>query len=179
MLHAARGGRRWLFGVGWEPLGVVFVLSDPLDFDARELAPECFGAVGLGNVFRGLCHEWFFEDTEQVIGRFLEVLLAVVADATAAIAHAPDRASRQRLGRFDLLGHLVAGVAHLVQCQRGYPCVRADTLLMAMLTSNFGHTNSSPAVYRQAVELGGDIGSRPLMAAWTLSKCGGKALITL
>lgn len=36
LLHAARGGRRWLFGVGWEPLGVVLELSYSPRFDVRD-----------------------------------------------------------------------------------------------------------------------------------------------
>ncbi|MNE99268.1 hypothetical protein D3C80_1979170 [compost metagenome] len=79
------------------------------------------------------------EDAHQVVGCFLEVLLAVVLLDQGAAAHSPYAALRLGFGRLDLEGHLVAGVAQLIQSQGFHPLVSADPHNVAVLARDFGH----------------------------------------
>jgi hypothetical protein len=69
----------WWSGLGREPLVVVFELTDQLDRYMRDLALKAQRAVMAIDEGLRLLDETFLENAQQVIGRLLEVLLAVVA----------------------------------------------------------------------------------------------------
>ena len=115
MLHAVRGGRRWLFGFGGEPLGFIFELRNQLGRDVWHLQLKLVSSIRIGNKVRRDLLEPFLEDAEQVIGGCFELIFAKVPVDHAAAIYMPNDALRLGLGRFDLLFDDVAGSAELIE----------------------------------------------------------------
>ncbi|MNN76076.1 hypothetical protein D3C81_1924250 [compost metagenome] len=111
----------------------------------RNLALEAKRAVVTFDESLRLLDEVLLEDSHQVVGCLLVVLFAVVTLDQAAPTDLPHAAFRLGLGRLDLQGHLVAGVAQLIQGQCFHPLVGADPHRVAVLALNFRHGDSSPA----------------------------------
>ena len=88
---------------------------------------------------RSLFDEALFVDSQQVLSGRVVVFFPVPAFVNRAIAYEPDRKLRRLFGSFYFLGHLVAGVTHLVQGKGRYPSISSDALGVAVFALNFRH----------------------------------------
>lgn len=88
---------------------------------------------------RSLFDESLFVDSQQVLSGRVVALFPVPAFVNRAIAYEPDRKLRRLFGSFYFLGHLVAGVTHLVQGQGRYPSISSNALGVAVFALNFRH----------------------------------------
>ena len=88
---------------------------------------------------RSLFDESLFVDSQQVLSGRVVAFFPVPAFVNRAIAYDPDRKLRRLFGSFYFLGHLVAGVTHLVQGQGRYPSISSNALGVAVFALNFRH----------------------------------------